>query len=90
MREAGAGEIVDLLAAGRMRVCPRAAVAASAEVLTDVDHTTLGYLGRAPYDRVLSTACVYQVPSPWIAQTWPGRLVVTPWATEMRTATYSR
>jgi len=41
-----------------------------------------GYPGRAPYDRVLSTACVYRVPYPWIAQTRPGGLVVTPWGTE--------
>jgi len=42
----------------------------------------LGHDLRAPYDRVLSTACVYRVPYPWIAQTRPGGLVVTPWATE--------
>ncbi|MGH3770344.1 MAG: methyltransferase domain-containing protein [Pseudonocardiaceae bacterium] len=43
---------------------------------------TLGHPQRAPYDRVLSTACVYQVPYPWIAQTRAGGLVVTPWGTE--------
>lgn len=42
----------------------------------------LGHPRRAPYDRVLSTACVYQVPYPWIAQTRAGGLVVTPWGTE--------
>lgn len=42
----------------------------------------LGYPGQAPYDRVLSTACVYQVPYPWVSQTRPGGLVVTPWGTE--------
>lgn len=43
---------------------------------------TLGYPAQAPYDRVLSTAAVFQVPYSWIAQTRPGGLVVTPWATE--------
>jgi len=43
---------------------------------------TLGHLDRAPYDRVLSTAAVYWVPYTWIAQTCPGGLVVTPWATD--------
>jgi len=42
----------------------------------------LGYPPQAPYDRVLSTACVYQLPYPWITQTRPGGLIVTPWGTE--------
>jgi protein-L-isoaspartate(D-aspartate) O-methyltransferase len=41
---------------------------------------TRGYAAGAPYDRVLSTACVYHVPYEWVAQTRPGGLVVTPWA----------
>ena len=42
----------------------------------------LGHPPRAPYDRVLSTACVYQLPYPWITHTRPGGLIVTPWGTE--------
>jgi len=38
-----------------------------------------GYPLRAPYDRVLSTASVQQVPYAWVAQTRPGGRVVTPW-----------
>jgi protein-L-isoaspartate(D-aspartate) O-methyltransferase len=40
-----------------------------------------GYPPRAPYDRVLSTAAVRQVPYAWVAQTRPGGRVLTPWGT---------
>ncbi|MGH3943277.1 MAG: methyltransferase domain-containing protein [Pseudonocardiaceae bacterium] len=40
-----------------------------------------GHPSRAPYDRVLSTAAVQQVPYAWVAQTRPGGRVVTPWGT---------
>jgi len=46
----------------------------------------LGYPPRAPYDRVLSTASVQQVPYAWVAQTRPGGRVVTPWGTPTSTA----
>ncbi len=40
-----------------------------------------GYPPRAPYDRILSTAAVGQVPAAWVEQTRPGGRVVTPWGT---------
>jgi protein-L-isoaspartate(D-aspartate) O-methyltransferase len=40
-----------------------------------------GYPPRAPYDRVISTVAVTEVPYPWVAQTRPGGRVLTPWGT---------
>ncbi|MFF4985641.1 methyltransferase domain-containing protein [Streptosporangium saharense] len=41
----------------------------------------LGWPGRAPYDRVLVTAAVREVPRAWIEQTRPGGVIVMPWGT---------
>jgi protein-L-isoaspartate(D-aspartate) O-methyltransferase len=40
-----------------------------------------GYPPHAPYDRIVSTAAVQQVPYPWIAQTRPSGKILTPWGT---------
>jgi protein-L-isoaspartate O-methyltransferase len=43
----------------------------------------LGHPDGAPYDRVLATVAVIgPVPYPWIEQTRPGGLVITPWGTD--------
>ncbi|WP_414170020.1 protein-L-isoaspartate(D-aspartate) O-methyltransferase [Streptoverticillium reticulum] len=42
----------------------------------------LGCAGRAPFDRVVATCSIGEVPRTWIEQTRPGGVVVAPWGTE--------
>ncbi|MGW4426121.1 methyltransferase domain-containing protein [Streptosporangium sp. NPDC004631] len=41
----------------------------------------LGWPNRAPYDRILVTAAVRDVPRSWIDQARPGAVIVMPWGT---------
>ncbi|MFC8271301.1 methyltransferase domain-containing protein [Streptomyces sp. NPDC057271] len=41
-----------------------------------------GYTGSAPYDRVIATCSVGDLPYPWIEQTVTGGVIVAPWGTE--------
>lgn len=40
-----------------------------------------GHRGRAPYDRVLATVALRQLPMAWVRQTRPGGLILAPWGT---------
>lgn len=42
----------------------------------------LGHPAGAPFDRVIATCSVGEVPRTWIEQTRPGGVIVTPWGTD--------
>ena len=69
---------VDARIADHARAALRTAGFEAVSVLTGDGHR--GCPGRAPFDRVISTAAAYQVPYAWIAQTRAGGRVLTPWA----------
>ncbi|MGW7517824.1 methyltransferase domain-containing protein [Streptomyces sp. NPDC054796] len=42
-----------------------------------------GCEGEGPYDRIISTACVTQIPAAWVRQLSPGGVLLTPLATPL-------
>ncbi|MFD6337260.1 MULTISPECIES: protein-L-isoaspartate(D-aspartate) O-methyltransferase [unclassified Streptomyces] len=68
---------------------PRSALTAHARLhaagyspVAIVGDGSLGWPARAPYDRVLITASLREIPAEIIGQTEPGGLIVSPYATE--------
>ncbi|GHE37579.1 protein-L-isoaspartate O-methyltransferase [Streptosporangium violaceochromogenes] len=69
---------VDAVVAGRAREALHAAGWRPRVVTGD---GLLGWADGAPYDRILVTAAVHEVPRAWIEQTRPGGVIVMPWGT---------
>jgi protein-L-isoaspartate(D-aspartate) O-methyltransferase len=69
---------IDKELAGRAQQALKAAGYDGVAVLTG--DGALGHPKRAPYDQVLCTASVRQVPTAWVAQTRLGGWILTPWA----------
>ena len=53
---------------------------------------TAGYPGGAPYDRIIATASVRpgELPYPWVTQTRPGGIIVTPWGPDYHNGVMAR
>lgn len=79
-RTTGQGQVTsvevdpDLAAQARRRLA-----AAGLPVAVQVADGAVGWPPGAPYDRVISTYAVDNVPWSWVAQTRPGGRIVTPW-----------
>jgi protein-L-isoaspartate(D-aspartate) O-methyltransferase len=71
-------EIDPVLATHARQALSRAGYGGVTVVIGDGRH---GHPPGAPYDRVISTANVNQVPYAWVAQTRSGGRVLTPWGT---------
>jgi protein-L-isoaspartate(D-aspartate) O-methyltransferase len=50
----------------------------------------LGHPPAAPYDRIIATCTVHQLPYPWVEQTRPGGLIVTPVGTTFDSGAIAR
>ncbi|MFE2942838.1 methyltransferase domain-containing protein [Streptomyces sp. NPDC059255] len=77
---AGAGRVVSVeFDAGLADAARERIRSAGAEVSVRVGDGSRGLRDGAPYDRVIATYAVEEVPWAWVAQTRPGGRIVTPW-----------
>ncbi|SNR97623.1 rRNA adenine N-6-methyltransferase family protein [Actinomadura mexicana] len=57
----------------------RALKRAGYPVIVITDDGMLGHPDHAPYDRIMATAAVREVPYAWVQQVRPGGLILVPW-----------
>ncbi|MGW0562916.1 protein-L-isoaspartate O-methyltransferase [Streptomyces sp. NPDC003016] len=77
---AGAGNVTSVEADPQLAAVSREHLkAAGAEVPVEVGDGTYGFPERRPYDRLMATYAVDQVPWAWVEQVRPGGRIVTPW-----------
>ncbi|MFD8479434.1 methyltransferase domain-containing protein [Kitasatospora sp. NPDC059673] len=79
-RRAGPGQVVSVEADPALAAAAASRLAAAGlEVHVLTGDGDLGAPGRPPFDRVIATYAVEQIPWAWIEQTAPGGRIVTPW-----------
>ncbi|MGH4025178.1 MAG: methyltransferase domain-containing protein [Pseudonocardiaceae bacterium] len=78
----GTGNVTSIEIDPHLAEHARRALAATGYPLTVITGDgAQGHPARAPYDRIIATAAVQQLPYPWVAQTRPGGTILTPWHT---------
>ncbi|MGH3868437.1 MAG: protein-L-isoaspartate O-methyltransferase family protein [Pseudonocardiaceae bacterium] len=73
-------EVVEIDATVAQQACTSLTAAGYTPTVITGDGTA-GYPDGAPYDRIITTASVRpgELPYPWVTQTRPGGIIVTPW-----------
>lgn len=77
---AGAGQVTSVETDAQLAAAAREHLkAAGAEVAVEVGDGAHGFPAHRPYDRLMATYAVDQVPWAWVEQVRPGGRIVTPW-----------
>ncbi|GAA2970870.1 methyltransferase domain-containing protein [Streptomyces enissocaesilis] len=77
---AGPGQVTSVEADAQLAAAAREHLkGVGAEVAVEVGDGTRGFPDRQPYDRLVATYAVDEVPWAWVEQMRPGGRIVTPW-----------
>ena len=81
-RRLGAGQVTSIEIDPDVAAQARRALSATGygNICTITGDGALGYPAGSPFDRIIATAAVHQIPCSWVAQTRTGGRILLPWA----------